>query len=362
MGISGSRVGTSGMESLELLLRGMAVGAVLATGVGLLRSGQGGPARWTGAIFCLSVAAFGLNSGGADTRALHLIAGPIWLLSIAGTAWFWLFAVTLFEDRAVTWSRMTPVAIMMLVGLVGGVLRSPAARGVWIVHNLLEVVLVLNVMLVIWRSWGGDLIEARRSLRGPFMVVVGVYCMILSGFEIASDLGFNPAWGSLAQAASLAAMNLAGAITFLQGRPDLFGRPARTGAAAPDAVPPQDRPLLARLQAIMADGDLWRREGLTIGQLAVEVGAPEHRLRRLINGVLGHRNFADFLNARRVEAAKASLAAPENARALISALAFDLGYGSLGPFNRAFKDATGLTPSAWRLKALADSPNPEIIG
>ena len=257
---------------------------------------------------------------------------------------------------------MTPIGVMMAVGLIGAILPRPVTNGVWIIHNLLEVVLVLHVIRIIWRSWGGDLVEARRSLRGPFMVVVAVYCIILSGFEIAASLGFNPAWGPLAQAASLAAMNLAGAFTFLQGRPDRFERPARAEGLTGEAVGPQDRPVLARLQAIMAETDLWRREGLTIGQLASEVGAPEHRLRRLINGGLGYRNFADFLNARRIEAAMTALAAPDNARASISALAFDLGYGSLGPFNRAFKDVTGLTPSAWRLKALAQSPNPENTG
>lgn len=41
------------MEALEVLLRGLAVGAVLATGVGLLRSGRVGHARWVGAVFCL---------------------------------------------------------------------------------------------------------------------------------------------------------------------------------------------------------------------------------------------------------------------------------------------------------------------
>lgn len=348
------------METLEVLLRGLAVGAVFATGIGLLRSGRVGQARWVGAIFCLSVAAFALNSGGAESRAVSLLEGPIWLLSIGGTAWFWLFAVTLFEDRPVTWERMAPVGVMMAVGLVGGILPPPASNGVWIVHNLLEVVLVLHVIRIVWRSWGGDLVEARRSLRGPFMVVVAVYCMVLSGFEIASDLGLNPAWGPLAQALSLAAFNLAGAATFLQGRPDLFE--ARPKEAAVDPVAPQDRPTLARLQSIMDETDLWRREGLTIGALAAEVGVPEHRLRRLINGGLGFRNFADFLNARRVEAAKAALAAPDNARASISALAFDLGYASLGPFNRAFKDATGQTPSAWRRQALAASPDLEKTG
>ena len=62
------------------------------------------------------------------------------------------------------------------------------------------------------------------------------------------------------------------------------------------------------------------------------------------------------------KAAKAALASPDDTRASISALAFDLGYASLGPFNRAFKDATGLTPSAWRIQALARSSNPEKTG
>lgn len=350
------------MDTLQTLLRGLSVGAVLATGTGLLRSGHAGPARWVGAIFCLSVAAFSVQSGEAETQALHLLKWPIWLLSVAGTAWFWLFAATLFEDRPITWDRLTPIAIMMLVGLVGAILPPPASGGVWIVHNLLEVVLVLHVARIMWRGWGGDLVEARRSLRGPFMVAIAIYCLVLSGFEIASALGLDPPWAPLLQAASLAAINLAGAAAFLRGRPDLFAVPARAVAVAADAVAPRDRPALARLRTIMADTDLWRREGLTIGQLAAEVGVPEHRLRRLINGGLGHRNFADFLNARRIEAARAFLAAPENARASISALAFDLGYASLGPFNRAFKEVAGLTPSAWRLRALGGSPNPEKAG
>ena len=91
---------------------------------------------------------------------------------------------------------------------------------------------------------------------------------------------------------------------------------------------------------------------------SVEVEPDVHprRLRRLINGGLGHRNFADFVGAHRIAAARAALADPANARASISALAFDLGYASLGPFNRAFKDATGQTPSEWRQAALAASP------
>ena len=100
----------------------------------------------------------------------------------------------------------------------------------------------------------------------------------------------------------------------------------------------------------------WRHEGLTISRLAEELGAPEHRLRRLINQRLGHRNFADFLNAHRIEAAKRHLADPEQAHSTVAAIAFGLGYGSLGPFNRAFRAATGATPTEWRRQALGGSP------
>ena len=103
-----------------------------------------------------------------------------------------------------------------------------------------------------------------------------------------------------------------------------------------------------------ADG--WRQEGLTIGEVARRLDEPEHRLRRLINRRLGHRNFADFVNSFRIAAAKSRLADPGEARTTVATIAFDLGYGSLGPFNRAFRAATGATPTEWRRQALQASP------
>ncbi len=113
----------------------------------------------------------------------------------------------------------------------------------------------------------------------------------------------------------------------------------------------------------MGKGEAWRREGLTIGSLAEEVGVPEHRLRRLINDHLGHRNFAAFVNVYRIGAAKQRLADPATARTPISAIVFELGFASLGPFNRAFKEATGQTPSEWRKAQLGGAaPIPENPG
>jgi AraC-like DNA-binding protein len=340
------------MVILEVLLRGVAVGAMLCTALALLAGRPLIPARWTGALFALAAAAFTLHSGGPETRVMMPVIFPIWALSLGGTAYFWMFGMALFEDSKFTLDRWIPALVMTIVGVAGAIVPEPANRGVWVAHNLLEMALILHIVSVIWRRREDDLVEARRALRAPVMLLICLYALILSAFEIGWALGAEDHWLSPLQAASLAVVSLLTAGAFLQARPELFA--GRRLPADPDAVAPQDRPALARLQALMDDG-AWRREGLTIGQLATEVGVPEHRLRRLINGALSHRNFADFVGARRIEAAKVALADPANARASISALAFDLGYASLGPFNRAFKDATGQTPSEWRVAALAGS-------
>jgi AraC-like DNA-binding protein len=47
------------------------------------------------------------------------------------------------------------------------------------------------------------------------------------------------------------------------------------------------------------------------------------------------------------------LADPKRRRDPILSIALGLGLGSIGPFNRAFKAATGLTPTAFRQAAAA---------
>ena len=98
----------------------------------------------------------------------------------------------------------------------------------------------------------------------------------------------------------------------------------------------------------MADERIYRQENITIGSLALRLGVPEYRLRRLINQRLGYRNFNVFLNNHRIEEAKAALADPSQAEVPIITIAMDAGFQSLGPFNRAFKALTGVTPTEYR--------------
>ena len=98
---------------------------------------------------------------------------------------------------------------------------------------------------------------------------------------------------------------------------------------------------------LMSDDRIYRQEGMTIGTLATKLTVPEYKLRRLINQRLGYRNFV-FLNNHRIEEAKAALADPSQAEVPVITIAMDAGFQSLGPFNRAFKATTGVTPTEYR--------------
>jgi AraC-like DNA-binding protein len=100
------------------------------------------------------------------------------------------------------------------------------------------------------------------------------------------------------------------------------------------------------------DDGYHQETGLTIRTLAEKLQHPEHQLRRLINGHLQYRNFSAFLNSYRIAAAKRQLADAERVRVPVLTLALELGYASLGPFNRAFKAETGTTPSEYRQRVL----------
>ena len=76
------------------------------------------------------------------------------------------------------------------------------------------------------------------------------------------------------------------------------------------AAEPVDPAVLSELERLMTVERLYRREGLTIGDLAAKLGLPEHRLRRTINRGLGFRNFSEYLNRHRLADAKQALADP----------------------------------------------------
>src|SRR5262249_27642144 len=60
-----------------------------------------------------------------------------------------------------------------------------------------------------------------------------------------------------------------------------------------------------------------------------------------------------FVNGYRISWAKAALADPANGRLPILTIAYDAGFASLAPFNRAFRAEVGQSPRDYRARVLA---------
>jgi len=75
----------------------------------------------------------------------------------------------------------------------------------------------------------------------------------------------------------------------------------------------------------------------------------------VINQGLGFGNFNEFLHHYRIREACERLRQTQGRRLPVLTIALEVGYGSIGPFNRAFKDLTGKTPTEYR-QAPGDDP------
>lgn len=110
--------------------------------------------------------------------------------------------------------------------------------------------------------------------------------------------------------------------------------------------------VIKRLDRLMTEKRMFTDSMLTLPQLSEALGVTPHQLSELLNSRL-NTGFRQYVNQRRVELAKRILA--EDPDRTILDIAFDCGFGSKSPFNAAFVQATGKTPSEWRRERLGGS-------
>ena len=347
----------SGTPILELLLRGAAVGGFLGLAIAIGRGGFA-RARVTGALFCLAAASHTLT----QLPDIEVILGPallpVWSFSIVGAGLFWVFAIELFEDRPrFEPLRVVPVALLFALGAFTKTAPDTIAKALWLAHNFVGAVLMAHVLLIVAVGWKNDLVEPRRRLRGPVLAAGAAYALAVTIVESGEVLGRSADALSPIAAALLFAMSMAGVLAFLRADQALFGRsreaPVDEILTEPADLDEEDARAAAMLDRLMREERLSREPGLTVGALGARLRMPEYRLRRLINQRLGHRNFNAFLNQWRLAEAKEALADPSQREVPISTIALDAGFQSLGPFNRAFRTETGLTPTEYRASALS---------
>lgn len=357
---------TSALPMIEAALRGGAVTLLAVLALLLLRDGRRSPAGPYAALFALSVAAY------VATTAPGLLDHPptLWLLpprlaSLGAPAMFWLFAKASFDDGFVaSWRDAVPWLGTVGVGFV-------CARGLFpeacILYHALQLVFVALAMRQAIVGRAADLIEERRRFRVVLVLSSALYIgavvlleIFMGGPPSSPPLSIVNAAGVLALTFAFVAaqLSLTGPSRFVPLTPAEPRAPGRPNPAPP--ADPQESGLLERLRRLMEEERIYRAEGLSVAGLAGKLAVPEYRLRRLINQRLGHRNFSSFVNGCRLADAMAALADRSQAEVPILTIALDAGFQSLGPFNRAFKAHTGMTPTDYRRRHLAGAAPPRL--
>ncbi|MEM1262842.1 MAG: AraC family transcriptional regulator [Pseudomonadota bacterium] len=345
-------------SSLEPILRSAVVGQQGLL-IALLLFGHGrASARLSAAGLLFGVACYLLYSSTllrAEFSSQELVLS---LGAVTVPYALWCFAQVVFEMEWPSPVRVFAVALTALLCWVALEWTEPRS-GTWhsaafLVSHLLALLVVVHALLRVLMGRRDDLIDSRRQYRHVFVLLVSaqIVAVLIVELVLRADV---PAWLQTTNVLVIAFMTLGLALPLFSLNRDLFAHPVQNPpdiADEVDASPVGGIIEDALLQA-MAD-QVWREPGLTIAALAEQLGYPEHQVRRVINQRMGYRNFTAFLNAYRIPAAKTALADPAQVRVPILTIAMDLGYASIGPFNRAFKADTGQTPSAFRRSALSN--------
>lgn len=343
---------------LDTALRGCAIALFLLVGVAVLRQGRGRLIAWLGAALSVGAAIYAICSAPGHPGHGLIWYGPLVAVCAGNVAVFWLFTRAAFDDsfRLAPWHSLLWLALVVcpVAGLFGAGFAT--SRPAEVAVRIAPVVLAVLALLQTVKDWRGDLVEGRRKLRLFIVAVVALHSAISAAVDLSLGADRVPPALHVLNAAALALIAAVIAVALLQA--DLDGMfpvpaaPAQPTTALLRQDEPVDEPinsaLLAELERLMTVERLYRQEGLTIGALAAMLGLPERQLRRTINRGLGFRNFNEYLNRHRLADAKQALADPNQAAVPVLTIALDSGFQSLGPFNRAFKTDTGMTPTEFR--------------
>jgi AraC-like DNA-binding protein len=339
--------------TLDIALRGATVALLLVLAASLFRGFGTVLAGRLAAAFALGSVAHAVSYSTGSTSQVTIAHAPLIALSTGNVVVFWLFTRALFDEtfKLRAWHGLVWAAVAAF-SFVNCLWIAPAtggsARLSIITINLIALGFIALAVAQTIASWSSDLVERRRGVRVFIVGAAALYGGLNAILQILWSGGSSEAANTINSAALAAVV---AAISFAMMRVDGADLFPIQPAVQPNPVVADsgaDHKLLDALMRLMADERIYRHDNISIGTLATKLKVPEYRLRRLINQRLGYRNFNVFLNAHRIAEAKAALADPSQAEVPVITIAMDAGFQSLGPFNRAFKATTGVTPTEYR--------------
>lgn len=305
-----------------------------------------------GGLFAAAVAAF----------CLAQVLGPrfgaasdgVAVLGDATCGWSWLLVRALFQRPSPAGSARVRWPLILVLTLVGAGaflrltpdLSTSAPRMVDNLSGLVSSALLLLAAVEPLKGLGAGVPASERLFRIGF---AAGYAAILAVAVIWVNGAPGGSWaarwsGEIKAVCALVALTGMGfSIWWRRGHPL-----AAVGRSRARPRTDEETGLGDRILGLMTEEGVYAQPNLKVADLARRLGEAEYKVSRSITGSLGFANFNQMANHFRVEEAKRRLADPALRRLPVLTIAYDCGFGSIGPFNRAFKAQTGLTPLAFR--------------
>ena len=274
------------------------------------------------------------------------------LMSGAGCGWNWLLARALFRpnEQTVGW----PIKLVILMFTVAaslvlirhfGVATDTGAIG--LMQNMLMFVSSTVLLMPLAEAGRGLKTQGDNQERRFRYLFLGAYSSLILIY-LAVDLPEWSAWQQELKVA-LALSWLIGmyfSVRFRLARPleNPIEKRVRTKASAVEV----SVELVDQIKHLLAEQKLYLDHELKVAGLAEKLAEQEYKVTQAITTGLGFRNFNHLINSYRIEHAKELLHSAENQTLPILSIALESGFGSVGPFNRAFKALVGVTPGEFR--------------
>jgi AraC-like DNA-binding protein len=325
---------------------------------------------WIWLAFCLSMTCAMLNFAFGDKLGAYQ-----YLLGIGATFTcngFWLVTRALLRPHQAISKPVLAFALSISALLIGqqllmffGVSKSASSlQGLRALLDLLgSGVLVLSAyeMLIGYPQ----LSEVEKKVRQSLL---SVYASCLLMVTIAPSLWTAEqsfAARQLSAALSACAILILGNLLVewrrrhpLLGAPAIVSNPIKTTRDS-EPVSEDVLALVPRIEHAMQHSKLYLDPTLKVADLADALGALEYKITQALSTGLAQKNFNQYVNRYRVDHAQTLLRDTRHKQQILQ-IALESGFASLGPFNRAFKTQTGMTPSDYRQRA-ADGLTTEAL-
>jgi AraC-like DNA-binding protein len=222
--------------------------------------------------------------------------------------------------------------------------------------DVMTLAFVASAMYWTLKGWRADLVDDRRILR---WFIIGVQGALIFSVMFVENFLLDGGSNSYAAAQTIIVSSiafLAMGMLLVAMRFDYvsLSNVIRKVAELTEEAEPESRAPFDKdsFNKVFKGGKLYREAGLTISMLAKKLNLPEYRLRAFIHKQLGYRNFNAMLHKYRIEDAGEALADKDKPNVPVLTIALSVGYQSITPFNNAFRQLMGVTPSEYRKREI----------